>query len=78
MGNNEAIQRVKVGARCPVHFDDRTVFQREARIWIVWAVGDNQAGFGPRLDKGLFVYVAFCQKLEAKRMLHARSPKHNT
>ena len=57
MVGNPKVNGVKVGARFAVQFNDNPSLNAQARLGIIGAIGDDQARFGPRLDKGLFVDV---------------------
>ena len=69
---DEEVEGVELGARLAVHLDHAAVLDAQAGLRVVGAVGDDQPGFGPRLDKGLFVDVALGEQGEAAGTGRAR------
>ena len=68
--HDEQIQRIEVCTGLAIQFNDDPVIDRYAGLRIVRAVGDNQTGLGPRLDKGLLVDIAFCQQFKPYGTFH--------
>ena len=70
VGDDETVKRVKVGAAPAVQLKDAAGLNLDAGSRIIRAVGDDQSGFGPRLDVGLFVDVALRQQVKTFRTFH--------
>ena len=67
---DKQIEHVEIGARAAIHLDDLALLDAQAGRGIVGAVGHDQAGLGPRLDKGLFVDIALGEDREAAGLSH--------